>query len=104
MPSLVLLLFQANHSSIDLHEGTPLGSFETINNIRTYVSNQNKPQSGPQNTVILITDIFGVDLVNAKLVADEWAGNGWKVLLPDFFENGAVPVEQLNVSVSYSRM
>ncbi len=47
--------------------------------------------------VIFISDIFGVDLVNTKLLADEWAGAGWKVLLPDFLEGDAVGHEHLKV-------
>lgn len=45
--------------------------------------------------VIFIPDIFGVDLVNTKLLADEWAANGWKVLLPDVLEGDAVPDSHL---------
>jgi dienelactone hydrolase len=47
--------------------------------------------------VIFLPDIFGVDLVNTKLLADEWAGTGWKVLLPDVFEGDAVGHEHLKV-------
>lgn len=51
------------------------------------------------DTVILISDIFGIDLVNSKLVADEWAGQGYKVLLPDFFEGDAIPDSLLQVII-----
>jgi len=47
--------------------------------------------------VIFLSDIFGVDLVNTKLVADEWAGQGYKVLLPDLFDNDPVPHQHLKV-------
>jgi dienelactone hydrolase len=55
------------------------------------------PSDSP--VVIFIPDIFGVDLVNTKLLADEWAGNGWKVLLPDVLEGDAVPHEHLKAIV-----
>lgn len=56
------------------------------------------PTVTDNTVVIFISDIFGVDLVNTKLLADEWAGAGWKVLLPDFLEGDAVPHEHLKVS------
>ncbi|WWC66802.1 uncharacterized protein I206_100708 [Kwoniella pini CBS 10737] len=87
-----------------VHEGTPLGSFEIIHGLRTYVSNPKPPTSGKQNVVVLISDIFGVDLVNTKLVADEYAGNGWKVLLPDFFEGDAIDHNLLNAIVPNLRV
>lgn len=49
--------------------------------------------------VIFLHDIFGPDLVNTKIVADEWAGQGFKVLLPDFFDNDPVPDKYLKVSL-----
>lgn len=75
-----------------------MGQFETIHNIRTYVSTPKNPStSGKQDTVIFLHDIFGPDLVNTKIVADEWAGQGFKVLLPDFFDNDPVPDKYLKV-------
>lgn len=37
-------------------------------------------------TVIFITDIFGYELVNVRLVADEYAAQGFHVVVPDLFE------------------
>ncbi|KAL7424010.1 hypothetical protein Q5752_001595 [Cryptotrichosporon argae] len=78
-----------------IHEGDPLGAFEVLYGLRTYVSNPSAPASGAQNVVVLLPEVFGVDLVNTKLVADEWAANGWKALVPDVFEGDAVPIEYL---------
>ena len=77
-----------------------MGKFETVHNLRTYVSTPKEPSSGKQDTVIFLHDIFGPDLVNTKLVADEWAGQGFKVLLPDLFDNDPVPDKHLKVSPS----
>lgn len=41
-------------------------------------------------TVIFIADIFGYELVNTRLVADEYAAQGFHVVLPDFFEGAHV--------------
>jgi hypothetical protein len=94
-------------TSPDVHEGTPKGSFQTVNSIRTYVSvsdsdsqsqSSSEAQAKAKTTVVFLSDIFGVDLVNTQLVADEWAQAGFKVLLPDFFEGDAIPHEHLKVS------
>jgi hypothetical protein len=98
----VLLSLQSDKEliSIDIHEGIPTGNFETVHNLRTYVSNPKEASSGKQDTVIFLSDIFGVDLVNTILVADEYAGQGYRVLLPDFFDNDPVPHEHLKVGPS----
>ena len=49
-------------------EGTPRGKMEVLNGINTYVS---LPQSGrydPGEAVLVLTDIFGLPLVNNKLL------------------------------------
>ena len=48
--------------------------------------------------VILISDIFGI-YNNCKLVADEWAGQGYEVYVPDLLEGSKVDEGLLNVSV-----
>jgi dienelactone hydrolase len=100
-PLNLFRLVRANN--VDIHEGTPVGNFEIVHNLRTYISNPKSDKastgtSGKQDTVIFLSDIFGVDLVNTKLVADEWAGQGYKVLLPDLFDNDPVPHQHLKVS------
>ncbi|WWD22534.1 hypothetical protein CI109_107027 [Kwoniella shandongensis] len=84
-----------------IHSGTPLGSNQILHGLNTYVSNSKPPTEAgaKQNVVILLHDIFGADLVNTKLVADEYAGRGWKVLLPDVFEGDAVDIANLNAIV-----
>ncbi|WVO16766.1 hypothetical protein L204_104450 [Cryptococcus depauperatus] len=84
-----------------IHAGSPLGSTSIQHGLRTYTSlPSSQPANGKkQDTVILISDIFGIDLVNTKLIADEWAGKGWRVLLPDFFEGDAVPDSLLQAIV-----
>jgi len=87
-----------------IHEGTPQGSFEVLHGVRTYVANTHAPSPGAkQDVVVVLPDIFGVDLVNTKLVADEWAGRGWKVLLPDVFEGDAIGEEHLKTIVPNPR-
>ncbi|CAD6587929.1 MAG: hypothetical protein TREMPRED_004893 [Tremellales sp. Tagirdzhanova-0007] len=78
-----------------LHDGTPLGSMEVIHGLETYVSNPKTSRSGKTDTIIMIPDIFGI-YVNAKLLCDDWAGQGYRVLMPDLMANDAVSIDQLN--------
>jgi dienelactone hydrolase len=84
-----------------IHEGTPEGTFQTIAGLRTYAT-----QGGDKRyPVIFLPDVFGIDLRNTQLLADEsvlpgavnciqhsrlpehrWAKQGFYVLLPDVLE------------------
>jgi dienelactone hydrolase len=80
----------------DLHEGTPLGSFQELHGLRTYIINP--PNSnGKVDTIILLTDIYGPDYINTQLVADEWSKQGWRVVVPDLFVGDPVPIEDIRV-------
>jgi len=85
----------------DIHEGTPLGSMESLHGLQTYISNPKTPPSGKVDTLIMITDIFGI-YVNAKLLCDEWAGQGYRVLMPDLFEGDGIPTDMLNVGRAFN--
>ncbi|KAI0064876.1 alpha/beta-hydrolase [Artomyces pyxidatus] len=76
------------------HEGTAEGTLETINGIPTYVV---KPSGDyPKDKAILyLTDIFGLELPNNKLLADDFARNGFQVYAPDFFEGDPAPADLL---------
>jgi hypothetical protein len=56
---------------IDLKElpGTPAGKDETIGGIPTYVS---KGSNG-KGSIVLATDIFGLGILNPKIVADKFS-------------------------------
>jgi len=71
-----------------IHQGTPKGKEETIADLPTYVAS---PSDGSSNkTVIFVTDIFGYKLNNVRLLADEYAEQGFKVLIPDLFDGDYV--------------
>ncbi|KAK9898962.1 alpha/beta-hydrolase [Cystobasidium minutum MCA 4210] len=71
-----------------VHEGTPKGKEETIAGLKTYVSPSS--DGSKAKTVIFITDIFGYELVNTRLVADEYAAQGFHVVVPDLLEGDYV--------------
>lgn len=71
-----------------IHEGVPRGSVELVAGLPTYVVG-----SKGDRVVVMITDVFGYDLTNTRLLADEYAGAGYYVLCPDFFSGDALPSE-----------
>ncbi|KIY66778.1 alpha/beta-hydrolase [Cylindrobasidium torrendii FP15055 ss-10] len=76
------------------HEGTPTGTLETIGGIQCYVAT---PEGDyPKDKVILfLCDIFGIPLVNSKLLADDFAKNGFKTIIPDYIVE-PVPVAEMD--------
>jgi len=77
-----------------LHEGTPTGTVEKITDLDVYVS---KPEGGSKaKTILFITDIFGWELPNTRLLADEYAKAGFYVYVPDFFKGDAISHDMLN--------
>jgi len=74
-----------------IHEGTPEGKIETIGGVETYVATPTVDY--PKDKVILLlTDVFGLPLVNNKLLADGFAENGFKTIVPDYLNGDAIPV------------
>lgn len=67
-----------------LHSGTPKGSEQTIGGLPTYVTGSGN------KTVVFVTDIFGYKLNNVRILADEFADQGFKVVIPDLFDGDYV--------------
>ncbi|PCH44450.1 alpha/beta-hydrolase [Wolfiporia cocos MD-104 SS10] len=77
------------------HEGEPEGKFEQIGGVECYVATPTGDY--PKDKVILfLTDVFGIPLINNKLLADDFARNGFKVVVPDILLGEAISDEQLN--------
>ncbi|KAM0752958.1 alpha/beta-hydrolase [Meredithblackwellia eburnea MCA 4105] len=77
-----------------LHEGTPTGQVKEINGTRAYVA---LPTSDYDKTkaVLFLPDIFGLELVNAQLVADSFAANGFATYIPDYLNGDPVGPNQM---------
>ncbi|KAJ7108764.1 Alpha/Beta hydrolase protein [Mycena epipterygia] len=72
------------------HEGTPEGKTETIGGITCYVATPSVDY--PKDKVILfLTDVFGLALNNNRLLADDFARNGFRTIVPDIFNGDPVP-------------
>ncbi len=76
---------------------SPAGSVETIHGVPTYIAlSAADCQSSSKSTIIFITDAFGFNLDNSKLLADVYASRtGIRVLLPDIIPGGGVPLSSL---------
>lgn len=83
-----------------LHSGTPEGTTDKVHGLDTYVVKPKTLAAGAKvDKIIFLSDIFGV-YPNAKLLADEWAKQGYEVLIPDLFDGAPVDHNLLNVSPS----
>lgn len=73
--------------------GEPKGTIESLYGHQTYVA---APAPTSASTIIFITDIFGLDLVNNKLLADDYAAaTGFRVLVPDIIPGGPLTPDVL---------
>jgi len=45
--------------------------------------------------ILLFTDVFGVQLINNQLMADDFAKNGFQVYMPDYFKGDPIPEDAL---------
>ncbi|KAJ7443819.1 dienelactone hydrolase endo-1,3,1,4-beta-D-glucanase [Mycena latifolia] len=71
------------------HEGTPEGKREKIGGVDCYIATPTVDY--PKDRVVLfLTDVFGLELDNNLLLADDFARNGFKTIVPDIFNGDAV--------------
>lgn len=80
-----------------IHSGTPKGTVSNVYTLPTYIAT---PEGGSKaKTAVFLTDIFGFDLPNVRLLADEWAEKGYYVLVPDILKGDPIPHDLLNAIV-----
>ena len=70
------------------HEGKPQGVIKQIDNIRTYFAYPE--DKDPEQAIVLMTDVLGMDFPNTQLIADQFAQNGYLTLIPDVFNGHQV--------------
>lgn len=71
---------------------TPKGRTAVIHGRDTYIA---EPPAGvePKGVVIMLSDLFGWEFVNSRLLADQYAAKGpFIVYLPNLMSGAAVPV------------
>jgi len=83
------------------HEGEPTGKWEEINGVKSYVATPSKDYP-KDKAIIFLTDLFGPDLINNRLLADDFAHNGFKTIVPDYFNGDAAPADAMNPGSTWS--
>jgi len=73
------------------HEGEAKGEVKNIGNISTYITYPEDKQTA--NAILILPDVIGHEFINAQLIADQFAANGYFVVMPDLFEGDPI---QLN--------
>ncbi|RYN33164.1 hypothetical protein AA0114_g12005 [Alternaria tenuissima] len=86
-----------------ISEGQPKGEIKNISGIEmyhTYPDHRSKTNSS--NAILFISDIFGIPLLQNKLLADSYARAGYLTVIPDLFAGDAIPSDipesQLNLT------
>ncbi|CDO76693.1 hypothetical protein BN946_scf184975.g2 [Trametes cinnabarina] len=77
-----------------LHVGTPQGTETKVGGINAYVVGD----ADSQRVIVFGCDIFGWRFVNNRLLADEYASHGFRVVVPDFFNGWELPRWTLNAN------
>ncbi|KAJ9645060.1 hypothetical protein H2199_003064 [Coniosporium tulheliwenetii] len=73
--------------------GRPQGTETDIAGLNTYIA---EPKDGSKaKTVIFLVDIFGWEFPNIRLLADQYAANGFYCYVPDLHQNDSLPIEFL---------
>jgi dienelactone hydrolase len=76
--------------------GTPTGKEETLYGKKCYVASA-PSTSTSKSAILFLTDAFGLELINNKLLADKYAAQtGFKVVVPDIIPGGPAPVSLIN--------
>ncbi|EMD40205.1 hypothetical protein CERSUDRAFT_112410 [Gelatoporia subvermispora B] len=70
-----------------VHTGTPAGTEITLAGLPTYATGD----EASTRIVIFGHDIFGWKFINTRLLADEYAARGFRVLVPDLYGGYEVP-------------
>ncbi|KAG2144593.1 dienelactone hydrolase [Suillus clintonianus] len=77
------------------HEGEPQGTLETIGGVSCYVATPTVDYA-KDKVILYLPDVFGIELVNAKLIVDDFANNSFKVIAVDYFNGDSLPADAMN--------
>ncbi|KAG2063789.1 alpha/beta-hydrolase [Suillus decipiens] len=78
-----------------IHEGEPQGTIEIFNGVACYVATP-AIDYAKDKVILFLPDVFGIELINAQLLADSFAVNGFKVVAVDYFNGDSLPLDVLN--------
>ncbi|KAJ7065401.1 dienelactone hydrolase endo-1,3,1,4-beta-D-glucanase [Mycena amicta] len=85
------------------HDGTPQGKIEKIGGVECYIATPSVDY--PKHKVVLfLTDVFGLPLPNSQLLADDFAANGFKTVLPDYLNGDPIPADAMGPGKEFDFM
>ncbi|KAL9108556.1 MAG: hypothetical protein Q9227_006642 [Pyrenula ochraceoflavens] len=74
------------------HEGQTVGEMGKIGDVETYFSYPKDKSTS--NAILILTDVIGHIFPNAQLIADQFAANGYFVVMPDLFHGDPIPLNR----------
>ncbi|SCU92495.1 LAME_0F00210g1_1 [Lachancea meyersii CBS 8951] len=77
-----------------LHEGEASGAIKEAFGLETYITGS----SSSAKIIVILTDVFGLNLINTKLIADQFGKAGYEVYVPDILFGEAI--EKVDESVN----
>ncbi|KAJ7505549.1 dienelactone hydrolase endo-1,3,1,4-beta-D-glucanase [Mycena galericulata] len=77
------------------HEGIPEGKIEIIGGVECYVAIP-IVEYPKEKVILFLTDAFGVPFPNSQLLADDFARNGFKIVMPDYLHGDPIPVAAMD--------
>jgi dienelactone hydrolase len=77
------------------HVGTPKGKWEKIGGVESYVATP-AGDYAHHKAILFLPDVFGPQLINAQLLADDFAANGFKTIVPDYLNGDPIHPDALN--------
>ncbi|KAF9692660.1 hypothetical protein EKO04_009355 [Ascochyta lentis] len=94
MASAGTALAASSYATLEVRNaGVPAGQLKNVGGIEIYHSYPPNSNTS-EKAIIHLTDIFGLPLLQNKLLADSIASNGYLVLVPDLFAGDPVSVEE----------
>ncbi|KAJ6072864.1 hypothetical protein N7467_010949 [Penicillium canescens] len=75
-----------------LRNGEAKGEIKNVGNISTYFAYPENKST--KNAILILTDVMGHRLINAQLIADQFASKGYFVMMPDLFNGDVVPINR----------
>jgi len=85
------------------HEGTPQGKWENLSGVECYVATPSGDYDKGK-ILLFLPDVFGPKLPNAQLLADDFARNGIKTVIPDYLNGDPIPSDALNPGSNFDLM
>ncbi|KAK4099018.1 alpha/beta-hydrolase [Parathielavia hyrcaniae] len=84
-------------SSIVAHSGTPVGKEVKHGNLTIYISQPDKNNARARAragaAVLFLTDVWGLALLENRLLADSYARAGYLTVMPDLFNGSPAPAD-----------